>query len=105
LNATNTDGLFSQAMVGYMSDATNGFDATIDGKYINDGAIALTSLIEATPYAIQGRSIPFDAADIVPMQFKAATAGTFSIAIDHVDGLFNGCSRCLFKRYSNRNGS
>ena len=90
LNATGADGLFSQTMVGYMSDATNGYDATIDGKYINDGSIALTSLIDATPYAIQGRSMPFDAADIVPMQFKAATAGTFSIAIDHVDGLFNG---------------
>ena len=90
LNATNTEGLFSQAMVGYMSDATNGYDTTIDGKYINDGAIALTSLIEATPYTIQGRSLPFDATDIVPMQFKAAAAGTYSIAIDHVDGLFAG---------------
>jgi len=90
LNATGANGLFSQAMVGYMSDATNGYDTTIDGKYINDGAIALTSLIEATPYTIQGRSLPFDATDIVPMQFKAAAAGTYSIAIDHVDGLFAG---------------
>jgi len=90
LNATGANGLFSQTMVGYMSDATNGFDAAIDGKYINDGAIALTSLVEATPYAIQGRSLPFDATDIVPMQFKATAAGNYSIALDHVDGLFSG---------------
>jgi hypothetical protein len=49
--ATELTDCFSQAMVGYMSDATNGVDAANDGKYINDGAIALTSLIAATPYA------------------------------------------------------
>jgi hypothetical protein len=92
LNATGANGLFSQAMVGYMTNASNAFDATIDGKYINDGAIALTSLIEneASVYAIQGRSLPFDSNDVVPMQFKANAAGTYSIAIDHVDGLFSG---------------
>ncbi|MGV9004862.1 T9SS sorting signal type C domain-containing protein, partial [Flavobacterium sp.] len=89
LNATGTGGLFSQVMVGYMTDATNDVDAT-DGKYINDGAIAFTSLINETAYTIQGRSLPFDAMDSVPMQFKAAAAGLYSISIDHVDGLFTG---------------
>ncbi len=88
LNATNDAGLFSQTMVGYMTNATLGVDSTLDGKYINDGDIALTSLIDTTPYAIQARALPFDPTDIVPMQFKAATAGQYTIAIDHVDGLF-----------------
>jgi hypothetical protein len=48
----------------------------------------LASLIGTTPYAIQGRSLPFDANDIVPLRFKATTAGNFIIAIDHTDGLF-----------------
>ncbi|MGL2966866.1 beta strand repeat-containing protein [Flavobacterium sp. XGLA_31] len=90
LNATNSSGLFSQAMVGYMTNATQGVDATIDGKYINDGDIALTSLIDATPYAIQGRALPFDATDVVPLSFKANAAGNYTIALDHVDGLFTG---------------
>ena len=71
-----------------MTNATLGVDSTLDGKYINDGDIALTSLIDTTPYAIQARALPFDPTDIVPMQFKAATAGQYTIAIDHVDGLF-----------------
>jgi hypothetical protein len=88
LNATNASGLFSQAMVGYITNATQGVDNTIDGKYINDGDIALTSLIDTTPYAIQARALPFDANDVVPMQFKVTTAGEYTIAIDHKDGLF-----------------
>lgn len=88
LNATNAAGLFSQTMVGYITNATQGVDNTLDGKYINDGDIALSSLIDTTPYAIQARALPFDATDVVPMQFKVTTAGEYTIAIDHVDGLF-----------------
>lgn len=88
LNATNAGGAFSQTMIGYMSNASNGIDAQIDGKYINDGDIALTSLLASTPMAIQGRALPFDSNDVVPLRFKATTAGTYSIALDHVDGLF-----------------
>ncbi len=89
LNATNSAGLFSQTLVGYVSNATQGVDSKIDGKYINDGDIALTSIIQGEPYAIQGRSLPFDAADIVPLQFKVATAGDYKIEISHVDGFFS----------------
>ena len=87
LNATNADGLYSQTLVGYITDASNDLDRA-DGKYMNDGPIALTSIINDTPYAIQGRSLPFNAEDVVAMQFKATNAGTYTIAIDHVDGLF-----------------
>ncbi len=88
LNATSASGMFSQTMVGYMTNATQGVDPTIDGKYINDGGIAFASLIDATPYAIQGRALPFDAADVVPMYFKTDADGEYTIAIDHTDGLF-----------------
>ncbi|MES2410666.1 MAG: YDG domain-containing protein [Bacteroidota bacterium] len=89
LNAINAAGYFSQTMVGYITDATQDVDTYIDGKYINDGDVALTSLIGTTPYAIQGRALPFDAADVVPLSFKATTAGDYTIAIDHTDGLFS----------------
>ncbi len=87
LNATNADGLFSQTLVGYITDSSDDLDRA-DGKYMNDGPIALTSIINDTPYAIQARSLPFQATDLVPLQFKATDAGTYTISIDHVDGLF-----------------
>jgi len=90
LNATNSNGLFSQTMVGYVTNATQDYDPMYDGKFINTGDISLSSLIGTTAYAIQSRALPFAASDVVPLSFKATTAGSYSIAIDHVDGLFTG---------------
>jgi hypothetical protein len=87
LNLTNTTGAFSQALVGYVDGATVGVDSGIDGKYINDSAIALTSNINNEEYTIQGRPA-FDASDIVALNFKTDVAGDYTVAIDHVDGLF-----------------
>lgn len=90
LNATNANGAFSQTLIGYVPNATQQYDPAIDGKHINDGDIALTSLIDTGKFAIQGRALPFDATDVVPLSFKATAAGNYVIAIDHVDGLFSG---------------
>jgi hypothetical protein len=89
LNLTNTSGIFSQMAVGYMTDATQGVDS-LDGKYINDAPIALTSIINAEEYTIQGRALPFATSDTVPLGFKTNAAGNYTIAIDHFDGLFTG---------------
>lgn len=102
LNATNSAGAYSQMLLGYISGATTGVDENIDGKYINDGAIALNSIVGTADYVIQGRPLPFDASDVVPLRFKAATAGNYSIAIDHLDGLFAGSQDIFLK--DNLNG-
>lgn len=97
LNMTGANGASNQTMIAYMTGATQGIDAGIDGRFFNDSNTALNSLINGEAFAIQGRSLPFDAADVVPMQFKAATAGTYTIAIDHVDGLFSGSQTIYLK--------
>ena len=88
LNASNSAGAFSQMAVGYMTDATPNVDS-LDGKYINDSPFALTSLIGSQEYTIQGRALPFSTSDSVPLGFKTDAAGNYTIAIDHVDGLFS----------------
>jgi trimeric autotransporter adhesin len=88
LNLTNTSGVFSQTLVGYMTDATQNIDI-FDGRYINDAPVALTSLIGSEEYTIQGRALPFSTSDSVPLGFKTNAAGNYTIAIDHVDGLFS----------------
>lgn len=88
LNATNSAGAFSQMAVGYMTDATQNVDS-LDGKYINDSPFALTSLINSEEYTIQGRALPFSTSDSIPLGFKTDVAGNYTIAIDHVDGLFS----------------
>jgi hypothetical protein len=96
LNLTNTAGIFSQTMVSYMTGATMGLDAAIDGKYFNDSQLALTSIIENVEYAVQGRALPFENIDIVPLGFKAINAGTYTIGIDHTDGLFADAAQNIF---------
>ncbi|WP_310560127.1 reprolysin-like metallopeptidase [Flavobacterium sp.] len=96
LNATSTTGNFSQMAVSYATDATQGVD-DFDGKYYNDGAIALNSFLDNTDYVIQSRALPFDGTDEVPLSFKATNSGNYTIAIDHVDGLFSGSQEIILK--------
>jgi hypothetical protein len=88
LNLNNADGMVNQTLVGYLDAATKGVDQGIDGKSFGDGAIELASRIDGESYTIQGRPA-FDATDVVALNFKTSIAGTYSIAIDHVDGLFS----------------
>ncbi len=97
LNATNANGITSQAVIGYFSNATQGVDQQIDGKFINDGDVELASLIDTTPYTIQGRALPFVTSDVVPLHFKAVVAGSYSITIDHLDGMFEASQEIYLK--------
>ncbi|MBD3582700.1 hypothetical protein [Flavobacterium selenitireducens] len=88
LNASTAAGAFCQTLVGYIEGSTLGNDAQIDGRFFNDGEISFYSLISDERFAIQGRPVPFENTDVVPMGFKATTAGSFSISIAEADGLF-----------------
>lgn len=90
LNLSQGSNVISQMLLGYMTGATSAVDYGIDGKYFNDSPIALTSSIDNSEYAIQGRSLPFASNDVVPLHFKTNVAGNYQIALDHVDGLFDG---------------
>ena len=47
----------------------------------------MTSNINNEEYTIQGRPA-FDVSDVVPLNFKTAVAGNYTIAIDHTEGVF-----------------
>jgi hypothetical protein len=95
LNLTGTSSGFSQAVVGYFTNATSGAD-DYDSKLLSDGGMSLSMKIGATDYVIQGRSTPFDSSDVVALSYKVTAAGTYSFAIDHVDGLFTGGSQEVY---------
>ncbi len=90
LNLSSGASSINQMLIAYMTGATQGFDPAIDGAYFNDSSTALNSLIADEEFAIQGRSLPFDGADIVPLAFKTDVSGMYTISIDQVDGLFSG---------------
>jgi len=103
LNLTGTGAQYSQAVVGYFTNATLAADE-YDSKYFNDGAVALNMVIGSTEYVIQGRPTPFQATDIVPLNYKVTTAGTYTFTIDHVDGLFVGGAQAIYIK-DNQDGS
>ena len=89
LNFTNTEGAFKQLLVGYITGATNGVDTAFDGLSIDSNKyIDFYSRIENLNYVIQGRALPFNETDKVPLGYKTAIEGTFEISIAKVDGLF-----------------
>ncbi len=100
LNLTKTGGGFYQTAVGYITGATQGVDS-FDGKYFNDGTMTLNSIINNEDYVIQGRSLPFDDTDVVPLSLTVATAGEYTISIDHLDGFFSGDQRIFLKDNTN----
>lgn len=89
LNLTNNSGAFSQTLVGYLTDATQGLDRSFDGESFGGNDVTFYSIIPEANLTIQGRSLPFDPNDIVTLGYNAAKKGNYSIRIDHLDGLFD----------------
>jgi len=96
LNLSSETSIVNQMMVSYMTGATQGIDAAIDGRFFNDSPTALNSLVNNEEFSIQGRSLPFESTDVVALVFKTAIAGTYSIAIDQVDGIFSNANQNIF---------
>ena len=84
-----SDTTFRQMMVNYKEGATNGFDRLYDGYSFTNNEINIYSLLENKNLVIQGRALPFDANDVVPLGYRITTPGIYSITIDELDGLFS----------------
>jgi len=89
INLTKEDKNYNQILVGYVDGATNAVDFDFDGKALDNPATGLYNLINGENYVIQGKGLPFNAADFVELGFKAAEAGNYTIALDHFDGVFS----------------
>ncbi|WP_094177529.1 T9SS sorting signal type C domain-containing protein, partial [Flavobacterium psychrophilum] len=89
IDLKNPTGETIRTLVAYVEGATlerdRMFDATTDYKSDQN----LYSLIGNDIMTIQGRGLPFDVNDTVPMGIKVPTNGTYNIALAAVDGLFS----------------
>jgi len=86
LSSTSNNSL-NQALIGYMEGATEGVDPFADGILTYSGT-SISSKIGDTDYITQGRSLPFNVSDVVPLTFNALTAGDYTIGLELFDGLF-----------------
>ena len=88
LNLTNAKGAFKQTLIGYVTDATNDYDSRFDGASFDANEfIDFYSINQDKNLVIQGRALPFDENDEVPLGFRSTIEGAFTININQVDGL------------------
>jgi hypothetical protein len=89
LNINNTQGAFKQALIGYVDSATMGLDRLFDGEMVDVGnAISFYTLVDSTKLSIQGRPLPFEVTDTIPLGIKSTISSEYSISLHDFDGLF-----------------
>ncbi|MDR6966044.1 hypothetical protein J2X31_000037 [Flavobacterium arsenatis] len=90
INLRNNQGAFNQALVGYIEGATDDIDRLYDAELWGGNYVTIYSLFNQNKLTIQGKALPFNTSDVVPLGYKATIAGTFNISLGGFDGLFEG---------------
>jgi hypothetical protein len=89
-NVASANDEFTQTLVAYNDKTTLGYDKGYDGASFLNGGINFYSVLKSDAeninLAIQVRG-KFNLTDAVVMGFKAVNAGTYTLSIDHTDGL------------------
>lgn len=86
----------NRMLVGYVENATNDLDRMFDAFTDYTPSQNFYSIINNEPHIIQGRALPMDISDIVPIGFKASESGSHTIAIAAVDGLFSNNGQAIY---------
>jgi hypothetical protein len=83
---------YSPILIGFVSGATDGYENTHDGIFVNEGAsIEFYSFIDSDKYEIQGREeLQPDQSVQVPLGFQVTTAGNYTISrvLDYIPSEF-----------------
>jgi hypothetical protein len=88
--------------VGYISGATNDYDTRFDGEsYDGNDFVDFYSVNQSKNLTIQGRAVPFNQDDTVPLGFKTTIEGSFTINIGQVDGLLTNQAVYLEDKLTN----
>jgi hypothetical protein len=83
-----TSGQMDRTLLGYSTSSTLDVDHLYDCIFRPTTELSMYSIINSEPFIIQGRPLPFNNFDIVPMGIRIVAAGNHTIAIKKVDGLF-----------------
>ncbi|MDI1318381.1 choice-of-anchor D domain-containing protein [Flavobacterium sp.] len=88
LDLVNSANMPVRSLIGYVDGATQERDRLYDAITTIGINNSIHSVIDTEIFVIQGRPIPFDTNDQVPLGYNATVAGNYKIAIAGVDGLF-----------------
>jgi hypothetical protein len=96
LDIVNANGVSDRTLIGYVEGASQGRDNAFDAGALVGTTMSIYSLNETEKLCIQGRSLPFDQQDVVPLAVTVANQGRYQIAIGAVDGLFENVQQPIY---------
>jgi len=96
LNLVDQNGAISSILVGYIEGATQDKDRLYDAYIREINSLSMYSKIGEERMIIQGRALPFDVNDQVPLGTVIPQAGQYTIAISNVDGLFLNDNQAIY---------
>jgi hypothetical protein len=104
LDLIKNENVSSRILVGYLEDATSQRDALFDAITKSNNQFKLYSMDNGVHYyRIQGRALPFNSNDNVPLGMEIMESGTYRIGLAFTDGFFNeGQSIYLIDYYLNQ---
>ena len=87
----------NSTLIAYVNGATNGKDQMYDASANLKANFSIYSLLDGYDRnVIQGRSLPFNQNDQVPLAIKIPSNGNYTIAIKGVDGFFSNASQPIY---------
>ena len=86
----------NRILVGYIEGATMGRDRMYDAKNKTLSSQNFYSLIDDESFIIQGRSVPFDQNDAIPIGMNIVENGSHMIAVGEVDGVFENGAQTIY---------
>ncbi|MDI9256666.1 choice-of-anchor J domain-containing protein [Flavobacterium sedimenticola] len=91
LDVYNDNGAFKQLLVAYVENATNsGLDRGFDGEMVDVGnPVTMYVVQDEYKLSIQGRALPFDVEDEIPLGYRSTEANTYQVKLSDFDGLFD----------------
>ena len=103
LDILKQEQLGGRTMFGYVTGATMQKDNLYDATTKSDNTFKLYTVNEEDKFVIQGRELPFDDNDFVPLGVDVIENGIYTIALAMTDGLFNNNSQDIFleDKYTN----
>ena len=96
LDIVAPNGEVARTLVGYVQGATAAKDRMYDAYSSYKPELNIFSLIGEEIMTIQGKGLPFENTDIVSIGIKVPTNGTYTIAINAVDGLFVNNAQTIY---------
>jgi hypothetical protein len=102
VSMSNSEGAYDETLLGYIAGATNGIDRIYDGTiFPAENVISIYSILGSSNLAIQGRALPFDQNEAIPLGYATTLAGTLTIKLSDFDGLFQDQNVYLLDKTTN----